>query len=72
MRLFVIDFNQIALKFCLLPIPSKAYVPMFPSIKFFDHQSYEKQRSNNTFWHIFHFVTCHQDFVDGKKVDNCP
>jgi len=41
---FVIDFNQIALKFCLLPIPSKTYVPMSPFIKFFEHQSYEKKK----------------------------
>lgn len=41
---FVTDFNQIALKFCLLPIPSKTYVPMFPFIKFFEHQSYEKKK----------------------------
>lgn len=65
---FVIDVNQAALDFFLSPTPSKTYVPSFPSIKFFEHQSYEKKRSNNIFWHILHFVTCHQDFVDRKKL----
>lgn len=40
---FVVDFNQAALNVFLSPTPSKTYVPLFPSIKFFEHQSYEKR-----------------------------
>lgn len=40
---FVVDFNQAALDVFLSPTPSKTYVPSFPSIKFFEHQSYEKR-----------------------------
>lgn len=31
-----------------------------------------KKRSNNTVWHILHFVTYHRELVDRKKGDNCP